>query len=218
MTMIKLKRATATGHTPGALAAGEFAVNEYDRLLFRRDPDGANEKVRFETLLAKGSISNAATLDLQLPTGWKQFRFRFSKGTTARDGNSDSLWHRFSTDGGLSFDSNSNYLICYDNIWYDSGAHYLAAQYYDTGGLVGYLGKGSFGAGETFIEREVFGGSTYVIGRSLYWAHLDTYDTPEWATISHTYQMSAAVNAIRFYTAYANINTLLYALYGVQTG
>ena len=69
VTPIQLKRSTTSGNVPSSLAAGELAQNLPDEDLFYRSSGGAVSRLSLpesRVMVAKGSVTNAASLTLSI--------------------------------------------------------------------------------------------------------------------------------------------------------
>ncbi len=105
MTTIKLKHSATDFNVPESLAAGELAINEADRILFHRDPNGDPAAWHFdESLIASGSVSNVGSIVLQLPYSiFRLFHLHIGQAYTNTADYDDYLYMRLSNDGGSTW-------------------------------------------------------------------------------------------------------------------
>ncbi|KAB2919916.1 MAG: hypothetical protein F9K29_03385 [Hyphomicrobiaceae bacterium] len=170
-------------------------------------------------LLAQGTLANAATLDIVLPSGYRGFVVHLAAFRPMTDG--VDLYCRFSTDGGASFDA--------------SGYNYAVQGVNDTPGAL-TTGSGSAAqillsmpAANNQIGNDAAEGWYGMItlldpANAAAWsrilfdgAYVSNYTTPQTISIRGSGQREATQNtdALRFLFSADNIADGKYALYGL---
>lgn len=222
MTTIKQLHSSTSGNVPASLAAGQFGINEADRVINYRDPAGSVAKWRPEVLIGHGSVSNVATLDFVLPTSkFTSFRFRFTRlMSDIADTGGDILYAQLSTNGGSTFDEGYNYTWSYEYIRAIEGDEFTATGVVDDNAAL--ITMTSLTSGEDYCTCDavmnIHHSSSYysVAGWSRSWQWSYNVDNRLIMSAWVHYGTAAIPNAIRFKNWSSDLYTD-YAFYGVHT-
>lgn len=166
------------------------------------------------TLLASGTVSAAATLDLTLPSGYKAFRLYLYDYRPAT--NAATLNWRVSTDNGATYISTSNYAWLYQYNLQSSGG--TSSENHGSGSTSSLLGFGTDNSGNSVnnCAIDIFPGSATSNPTFNYQTFQLTGGIGGYMTGcgGYTGGLVRATN-IRFLYGTGNIQTMTYAFYGV---
>lgn len=220
-TLATLSTVTATEVTANTLTFAKFQRTGSVGQVWVSGGAGADPSyVGSVTLLASGSVSAVATLDLTLPTGYKRFMLVLDGLVPAT--NNNGLAARFSFDNGSTYKSGATDYIWALNYWNTAAT---GGGYDHSTGSRTYINVGAFSTGlintanqQDSYSLEIYPGTASLASTVLFRC-LQT-GLSNWAQ-SHgagasTNAFGQATNFRLLFSAGGNISSGIYALYGVN--